>query len=196
MDFDKKIEFIRSSVEHVEKRIEVMDQKASILMAIQAGYFILITTLLKDFVGIFNVTQQTSLLIGIFSYAFLFASFLFSFYIVYYLIMTIRPGEGIIQNKITEEVTGKIPVANYIFWFKNKGKYLTDEEYLHIVDNLSDQDVLDNYKKTHFTGLQLLSKKYAFYRQAIKAMNYFIILNVIGVTILFGYSFIEFIRNV
>lgn len=193
MDLDKKIEFIKSSVEHVEKRIEVMDQKASILMAIQAGYFVLISTILKDFVGIFDVSKDTPLLVGIFYYLFLFIGFLFSFYIVYYLIMTIRPGEGIIQNRMTEEVTGKIPVSNYIFWFKNKGKYLTDDEYLNIVESLTEDDILDNYKKTHFTGLQLLSKKYAFYRKAIKAMNYFIVLNVIGVTLVFCYSFIDFL---
>lgn len=193
MKIDEKIEFIKGALEHVESRIAIMDQKASILMAIQAGFFVLITTVIKDYVGIFNNIKKTPLFIGYVSYGTLLIGLILSFFVVYYLILTIRPGKGLITNTITDEVTGKVPVINYLFWFKNKGEYLTDEKYLHMLDNLTKEDILNNYKKSHFTGLQLLSKKYHFYRKAIKGMNLFILLNFLGVCILVGNSFINYL---
>ena len=79
---NRKYEFLTFAIEHVEKRIALMDQKASILMAIMGGFYVLIVSLLKDFVGIFQL-DHTHVWVNASAYLFLIIGLLITFRVVY-----------------------------------------------------------------------------------------------------------------
>lgn len=180
----ERIEFLRFAIEHVEKRIALMDQKASILMAIMGGFYVLIVALLKDFVGLFN--SGTVLWLNVLLYLFLIIGLILTFIVVYLLLMTIRPRKGIFQKDMQLE---RMKIKNPIFWFS--GGVTNLDYYESTINHLQDQDIYENLKMQHYTSLQLVERKYYYYRQSINFMNKLIIYNSTGVVLFLMYSLID-----
>ncbi|MDG4866439.1 hypothetical protein P8631_00225 [Guyparkeria sp. 1SP6A2] len=167
-----KAEFLKTALEYSEKRIEVIDQKASILMAIQAGYFVLVSTVAKGVLGGDSSFDESAVAMALF-YFFLIVSFSLAFFVVYFLIMTIRPGRS---KKIDLEGSLSCP-GGYVLWFKDNGKSLTSKDYSLSVDQLSHDGMVENLKMAHFSSLSLLKKKYYYYRFSTLGMRWFVGLN-------------------
>ncbi|MCA1031379.1 hypothetical protein LCL95_10110 [Bacillus timonensis] len=182
---NEKIEFTRGALEHAEKRIELMDQKASILMAIQAGFYVFIVTVIKDFLGGISGITKLSKWVGIGTYAFLIISLFFTFIVIFYLLRTIRPRKSVLKNKAPVRST---PASNYIYWFDKNVSNTNQLEYNKRFDALTEEDMIENLKRAHLASLQLVELKYIFYRKAMKWMDYLILWNMIGVFILMGIS--------
>ncbi|RWZ50165.1 hypothetical protein EQV77_17500 [Halobacillus fulvus] len=170
----RKFEFLTYAIQHVENRIALMDQKASILMAIMGGFYVLIVSLLKDFVGLFQ-TGDTGILLKISAYIFLIIGLLITFIVVYYLLMTIRPRKGMIHKMELD----RMPIQRPIFWFNNGATEINT--YQPRMDQLDEVDMYENLKVAHFTGLQLVKRKYFYYRKSISWMNVLIVYNSVGV---------------
>lgn len=183
--FDQKVEFIKSALEHAERRIGILDQKASILMAIQGGFLVLVLALFKDYLGnYFQLFEETKQL-QIISNLFVFISLSLTFYVIILLVLTIRPKLKFFSRSMPY---APIEANNYIFWFdRNRGNLVT-HTYEDAFNQLSEEDILNNYKKAHLTSLRLVERKYKFYRKAIDGMNYLIIWNVSGILFLLVFT--------
>jgi len=177
ISFEQKVDFLRSALEHAEKRIEILDQKASILMAIQGGFLVLILTLFKDYFGGYKNLISGGEEFKIIANIFVIISLVLTFYVIILLILTIRPKVKFLSSNMPY---APIKADNYIFWFNKNSFNLRTHRYEEAVSQLTEEDIIDNYKKAHLTSLRLVERKYKFYRKAIDGMNYLLIWNVLG----------------
>lgn len=156
---------------YVEHRIEMLDQKADILMAIAGGMYVLVLTAVNLIVGglsapgLHGWTQIVLFgLLGI--------GLIVSFRTIQLLVLTLRPGD----------IRGRSPVREgvghdrYLMW---PSAEITENvaEYLARVHSLTSEEIVLNLAKTHHNSLVMVERKYRFYRSAVRGMHAVIILS-------------------
>ena len=160
------IDFLEYGVSHLENRINLLDNKASIFIAIQTGLIAFFTYIIKEVFWIENHSE-----INLFSCIALGGALIIFSINFLLLINVIRPkGFSFGLGYDSKE----FEVDNYIFWF-NKEFPNTSEEYKEMINTLDLSKIRENYEKTHFTDLELLRNKYVFYRKAVSGMKLLIL---------------------
>lgn len=172
---NQRVKFLKDALSYLEARINLVDNKASILIAIQGGIFALITYVTKEF--FWTATPST---INCVSYIILAIDFLIMILTILLLVQTIRPGKWFFGLEVPLD---KMKIEGYVMWFDN-GFPQTADDYERRIDSLDLKRILANYKKAHHTTLQLVKKKYGYYRWATFGMKVMIVYSAIGLGIL------------
>jgi len=156
MEQAAKSDLLRFAISFIENRIQIVDNKASILLAIQAGFFGIMTwTVEKLFLS------HGILLIP--SYILVIVTAVFAVIIIGFLLQTIRPSRRYLCLYASlVELDGK----KGIIWGRSKA-ILDDKEFLQRVSELSDDEIELEYKSTLFAVQQLVDRKYASYRREV-----------------------------
>jgi len=160
------IDFLKDGVSHLENRINLLDNKASIFIAIQTGLIAFFTYIIKEIFLIDNTSK-----LNLFSHIALGVALIIFSMIVLLLINVIRP-KGFSFNLGYD--FKKFEVDNYIFWF-NKKFPNSPEAYKEMINTLDLSKIRENYEKAHFTDLELIRNKYVFYRMAVFGMKLLIL---------------------
>ena len=170
------IDFLKDGVAYLENRIALIDNKASILIAVQGVFFAVLTYIIKE---VFLTTHQLNINVG--SYVVLGGAFVIFILTVLLLLQTIRPSKMIVRLDIP---FNKMEVENYIMWFDGNKFPATPDSYRSKISTLDLSKIKGNYEKVHFTTLQLLRNKYRFYRWAALGMKLLVLWSAIGITVL------------
>lgn len=171
----KVIEFLRDSVTHLENRINLVDNKADILLAVQG---VLIGSLTYAVNEIF-ITHQSST-INTVSYIFLAVSFFLFTVVALLLLQTIRPSRKFFGLNVPFT---EMQINNYVMWPKHNFPS-APENYISTLEGFNDSSIRQNYFKLHFTTLQLVRNKYRPYRWATLAMKISVVWIFLGVIVL------------
>jgi len=165
------IEFLKYALSHIENRIVIVDNKASILIGVQGIFFAIFTYIINDVFMARNQLCARIVLGGAF------AIFIIT---IVLLLQTIRPSKNILGSGID---LNDMEVHDYILWFDDKfPKRAAD--YLQKTNTLDLSKIKKNYQKAHFIVLQLLRKKYKYYKWATVGMKLLVLWTAIGITIL------------
>jgi hypothetical protein len=152
-----KFDLLRFSISYTENRIQLVDNKAGILMAIQAGLFGIITwTVDKLFLS------RDVLVIP--SYVLMIVTAVFAVVIMGFLLQTIRPVKWFLSLYAGIR---KLDGNKGIMWGLSKS-LLDDEEFPKKMLELSDDEIELEYVSTLFAVRQLVVRKYTAYRHAVQ----------------------------
>ena len=173
------IDFLKYAIDYLENRIAIVDNKASILIAVLGVFFALLTYIIKE---IFLTTYQSN--INVVGYIVLGGAFIIFILSVLLLLQTIRPSKMIFGLDIPIK---KMKVENYIMWFYDD-EYdefpTTSDNYRDKINALDLSKIKENYEKVHFITLQLVRNKYRFYRWAAVGMKLLVLWSAICIIVL------------
>ena len=168
----EKIDFLKYSIDHLEKRIALVDNKASILIA-SLGVFV---------VAILYVMERIFEL----QYVLVFIGLAIYLAIVLLIFLAMRPTKCFLSLRVSPINPS---VKKYVMWsgdhFPLSKK--TDEDYREYEKNIRElgpTDILNNYKKTHFITLQLIERTYRYYRWAVLLMKILVLWSALSLAIL------------
>jgi len=164
---NENIDFLKANLSQLESRISLVDNKASILVAIQVGFLGLFGLLMKT-VFLDNPQLDTPVALVVFVFS-------TSIVVIILLLQTIQPARMVFWYKV-DLFKKKLP-DDYLMWFTEKK---TKEEYFANVDKLNDSKILENLKLSNHIHVELLRKKYQAYRFAIFSMKILVIGTAIG----------------
>jgi hypothetical protein len=170
------IDFLKYAVTHLENRIAIIDNRASILIAVQGIFFALLTYIIKE---VFLTTYQSNIDVAI--YVVLGGAFVIFILTVLLLLQTIRPSKMFVGLSAS---FNKMEVENYVMWFDDDKFPTTPDNYSNKINTLDLSKIKGNYEKAHFIALQLVRNKYRFYRWAVLGMKLLVLWSAIGITIL------------
>lgn len=171
-DNKDKVDFLKYSIEHLEKRIALIDNKANILIVSLGVFFVAILYVMEKIFELQSVLVLISLAIYL--------------AIILLLFLAMRPTKCFLSLKV-KPVRPK--VEKYIMWPDNNFPLSTKtdvdyKEYANKIDGLELTDILNNYKKTHFITLQLIDRTYKYYRWAVLFMKILVLWSAISLVIL------------
>lgn len=172
---DKRIDFLKDSIAHLENRISIVDNKASILFAVVGVLLGSLTYAVKEIFLVDSIYQIKS-----YGYIVLGGAYLLFTIVALLLIQTIRPAKRFFSLKV---LTQKMNVGNYVMWFDGEFPF-TPENYLERIQQLDDEAIKKNYYKQHFVSLQLVRNKYIPYTWATIGMKLLIIWSFVGILLL------------
>ncbi len=147
--------YLANALDHLEKRIQFVDSKVSILLALQGGLFLVFSLIVKEVFfdsQFFLVRLLARSVIGI--YFWLLIAFGLK------CIQIIRPSDSLWTARISMK---RITVPFDILWPSTK-TYEDPETFKKKISELSDDTMLQNYTSAILIRLQLLNKKYNRYR--------------------------------
>jgi len=153
-----KLDFLEYAVTHLENRIGLLDKIASILIAIQTGFFVLVAFVLKYVLG------GDTLYFQVVGYTFLLGLVLITALVIILLIWTIRPTKNVLGLKTHVD---RLNEDENVMWFSDKFPQSAE----HYKERVESPNIQGNYENAHFVALQLLKKKYACYRWAVLLMK-------------------------
>lgn len=181
-NYGHQIQFLQHALDYLEHRIEITDQKVSIFMAIQAGVYVFVLTIVKDVIGSPKELYGENLIFAWFIIIYLIISLGLTFLTVNYMIQVIRPtNQKRIENeqaKVSSELKFR-PDENYIMWMVNQNVKPYDE-YQRIIANLDEEVILKNLQNAHYMSLKILEKKYKNYRKSVNFMKISVLVISIG----------------
>ncbi|WP_297519737.1 hypothetical protein [Thermococcus sp.] len=155
------IEFLKYAHTLLENRINMLDQKANILIGTQTLFFSVFAYFVKNIIEkeLQNKAHNFSL-IRIVSIG---EAIIFTITLML-LLLTLRPTWGLKMRNI--KLSKLSNGSNYVIWFSRTFPQ-SFQDYKQKVDNLTKDDILENYERAHFTALQLIRAKYKYYRWAV-----------------------------
>jgi hypothetical protein len=174
----KKIEFLKFEIEYLEKRIDLVDKKASFLIAILTFYSSIIYYLLSR-QGVFEALasfNQNCLI----SWLFL-GLLIFFVFIILLLLQTIRVTKLFSKNLKLDD---RDEDENYVMW-PTKDYPRSFKRYAKIINNLSSGDIIKNLSKTAHIKLLLIEEKYKRYVLAHLLIKIFILITSLIILFLF-----------
>ena len=175
-ELDKLVaKFLKDALSYLEDRIKLVDNKASILIAIQGGLFALVAWVTKEVFW-----TKTPSIINCASYIFIAIDFIIMILTILLLVQTIRPGKWFFGLEVPID---KRQEKGYVMWFED-GFPRSMEDYRERIDSLDQGRIRANYEKAHYTTLQLVRRKYSCYRWAVVGMKVMIVFSMIGLGIL------------
>ena len=175
---ENKVDFLKYNISYLENRIRFIDNKASLLIAIQGGFLGLLMVVFKQ---IFPKCHTSN--IEPIGYMVVGGAFLIIVITIFTLVMTIRPTKCPFSLEIDLLPEGE--VTNHVMWFNDKDGFPNSvEDYNKRIDSLKALDFLDNYKRTHFILLQLIRKKYRYYRWCILLIKIVVVWSAVGFAII------------
>lgn len=167
--------FLKDAVTYLENRINLVDNKASILIAAQGVFFGLLTYIVKE---VFWTKNPSS--INAVSYVVLGGAFVIFIVTVLLLLQTIRPTKKFFGLRVPFT---RMEIENYVMWPDDEFP-TTPEDYENKVNKLDSLKIKENYEKVHFITLQLVRNKYRVYGWAVVGIKLLVLWTAVGVTIL------------
>jgi hypothetical protein len=169
------IDFLKYGITYLENRIAVVDNKASILIAVQGVFFAVFTYLIKE---LFLAMHQA--IINLVSYVVLGGAFVIFILVVLALLQTIRPSRKIFGLGVPFD---DMEIENYIMWFGD-GFPTTSDNYSKGVGALALPSIRRNCEKVHFITLQLVRRKYKVCGWAAVGMKVLVSWCTVGIIVL------------
>jgi hypothetical protein len=169
------VEFLKDALTYLEARINLIDNKASIFIAIQGGIFAIITYVIKEVFW-----TDTPSIISSVCYASLILDSILAAFAILLLVQTIRPTETIF---ILKGHLNQVKMEGYVMW-PNHEFPQTAEDYIAKIASLDISKIKANYENAHFTALQIIRNKYKYYRWAVFLMKFMILFSAIEIGIL------------
>ena len=166
-------EFSTFTISYLENRISLVDQKASIIIALQTLLVGLVTFVFKEYaLSIIStvyrhygfIFQATSIIVGLIP--------------IMYCLQIIRPSDWPFGQPNTKEKH-----INILMWF-SRDQYLSFEELLKILKKNHSATFLESLTKTQHMCLQLLNLKYRYYRLAV-GLTLSYVLFILGAFVIF-----------
>jgi hypothetical protein len=159
---EKSIEFLKYAIEHIEKRIGLIDNKASLLIAIEAALLVLGTFMLKWLFG------EDCPEVGFIPCAVILTVLALTVFTVLWLIWAIKPTKCLFSLKVA---LPKVKVERQILWpiedFPSSA-----EGYKDAVNEFDwPKDHLENYERAHYVLAHHVKEKYKHYDLAILVMK-------------------------
>ena len=179
-----RIDFLKYAIDYIEKRISLVDNKASCLIAIQGGFFALViygmgkmfpegcgfwSRFLSDLniaVG-FGITALTTLL----------------------LLGTLRPTIWLLGFWVEPETLG----VEHPFLWPTKTFPKSGKEYERAATELDLEKIEKNCRSRHYVCLQLLRRKYSYYRWAIMLIKILVLWSIVGLAMGFSLRLFDMI---
>lgn len=178
MNRESKIDFYKYTHTHLENRIQFLDQKASIMIGVLS--IVMGSVIVESVVSMIKSKKQFHLLgIDWMTYVWLSTNIIFMLVILYLLLCVVKPSS---RDKLP-----KYRKVKYLMWHSPKD-FQEDglENYIDGMDSLSDNDVVENYKKIIYISKFLLHKKYKNYGNAMNLLKKLIVIDsliIIGLII-------------
>ena len=169
------VEFLKYAITYIEARIDLIDNKASILIAIQGGIFAIITYVIKEVFW----TDTPSIFSSV-GYASLILDSILAASAILLLVQTIRPSNDIFSLK---GHLNQVKMEGYVMW-PNDEFPQSAEDYRTKVALLDLSKIKANYENTHFIALQNVRRKLKYYRRAVFLMKLMILFSAIEIGIL------------
>lgn len=171
---DDSERLLRDSIEYLQQRLNFVNDKANIFVALQTGLFVVLTWLFGTFFLPFDsrpVILSVQLL-------YLLMNFGFIIVIVALLLQTIRPSDGYLSLK-----TNVTPLnTKGVMW---PGEEIPDEEtFTETVESLTQSDINRELAGTVYVLQQLVKNTYQTYRWSILLMKVQIIVVPSGFALL------------
>lgn len=159
------LDFLKYAISHVEQRIQLIDNKAGLLMGIQGGFFVLVMFTFKE---LFSKGDKGSLGAGV--YVAILIAFVSAVWAIMLLVMTIKPVKKFCDLEVKVE---EGDCENYVMWKRHGFPESADEyrERLEVVKAGAPLEVEKNYEEVYFVKLQIIKRKYRYYNRAIKVMR-------------------------
>ena len=155
------IEFLKYGIDYSENRISIVDNKASILIAVQTLLFGLFVFIMKE---VFWSIDHP--LIKPASYVVLGVAFVIFVITVILLLQAICPSKRFLQKIIPIKDKEK-DIENYVMWLDKYNISLKSwEDYREKINKFTLKEIKENYEKSHHISLQLVYNKYKFYPYA------------------------------
>ena len=153
---DELIEFLKDAYTILESRINMLDNKANILIGTQTLFFSVFSYFVKSVIEkeIGNTVHNLIVLVSIGEVI------IFSITLML-LLLTLRPTWKLKMSDIKSHNMPK-----YVLWFSETFPH-SFQDYEKTVISLTKKDMLKNYQRAHFTALQLIRVKYMYYRWAV-----------------------------
>lgn len=170
---DLRVRFLKDALTYLEARIKLIDNKASIFIAIQAGLFALITYTTTELFW----TEELSIIKSV-TYAFLAADFVIMSLTILLLVQTIRPSRGLLSLEIPLD---QMEMEDYVMWPQKGGFPKSAKDYRTRIESLDLSRIRANYERAHYITLQLIRIKYRYYRWAAFGMKCMVLWSAIGV---------------
>ena len=176
---DKIINFLRYVINYLENRIDLVDKKASILIAVLGIVFASFTYIIKEM--FWNGTSTDIITSTIFALSLVIFLITLSL-----LIQSIRPSKWFLGLHVPFD---DMNIENYVMWpYHHSDDYFpsTSLDYWQRINKIKSNplEIEKNYGKLHFITLQLIRRKYKFYRWATLSMKIWIAYSILGMTIL------------
>ncbi len=172
-----RIDFLKYAIDYVEKRISLVDNKASCLIAIQGGFFALVTygmgKILPEGSGCWlQFVSDLNIAVG----------FGIMALTTLLLVGTLRPTRWLLGFWVKPDELG---IEQPFLWpskeFPQSGK-----EYEEAASELDLEKIEKNCRNRQYVCLQLLRKKYRYYRWAIMLIKILVLWSVVGLVM--GFS--------
>lgn len=170
-----RVKFSKDLLTYLENRINMLDNKASILIAIQGGLGALITWVTKEVFWTDTLPMIKSV-----SYIILAVDFSIMFLTILLLTQVIRPSKKFFGLRVPLD---KMKVEGYVMW-PDDGFPKSEEDFRIKIASLDSSKIQENYNKANYTALQLVRLKYGYYRYAASCLKIMIALSALGLFIL------------
>ena len=164
--------FSYNVITYLENRISLLDNKASILLAIQTLFIGVIYYIAKDY-----SLPQLQHNLYLYFYSFLYLSTIIFIRSIYLLLQTIRPTKRLSAKVDTENI------SESLMWFK-KNDQIDFEEFKGRIKQNDKDSFLNSLIVTQYKCIQLNKLKYNYYRKAMRLIRIYLLLNFIGFSII------------
>lgn len=174
-------DFLKDIQDSTEERIKFLDNKASLLLAIQTAVSIFVFFFVKDvFISLDepDITRFSILFLTIFT--------LLTALIILFIIQTIKPTSKLFAFNVEPDYNIKY-CNNHLMWynqFMEKTNTISKKKFLYIYDNISKEDIISNYKCKIYILFQLIHRKYIYYDKAVWLMKINVCVLIMGVVLL------------
>jgi len=177
MEEPTRLDKIEKSINYLENRIVLLDNKASVLLAaitLYLGFLVyLYDTIIPKY---FDSPPQ------IWSVSFLGISFVFFIIIFIGLLMVVRPTKKIFSRRTDSSKVSWDNIKLYS-WYDST---FPDNfhSYQERINGLTTEDIKGNIYRTHFIILNRIRNKYKYYRNSVFIIKYMISFNVLSIILL------------
>lgn len=172
---DFVVDFLKDSIAYLVNRIQIVDNKANIMLAVEGVLLGSLTYVVNEF-----FLKGSSHSLAIWSCIVLVAAFVLFTATASLLLQAIRPARLFFGLKVPFT---KMPLEKYVMWYSPEFPS-TPEDYTKIIDSLDSTDIKKNYYKQHFISLQLVRYKYRAYALATSGLKALVVWIFVGIALL------------
>lgn len=169
---DRRRDFLQFSIDYLQRRLDFVNNKANIFIAIQTGLFITIIWLLGSF--FLPTTQRGPTVETIALFLFLLVNFIFVIAVVALLLQTVRPSAtylSLFTDIDTLDTSG-------VMW--PSSTVPEPDVFIDRVDSLSEENINRELVGTIYALQQLVDRTYKSYRWAVLLMKIQVIVVPLG----------------
>jgi hypothetical protein len=165
-------DFFQNILLHLENRVEMVDNRSNIFLAVAIGLLVALGYVVKEF--FYNV----------YGYAFLGAHIVFSLIVCLLFLQVIRPSRYVFFGSADPKY--RLGSDKYIFWPEKaqRSRRNNPSEFKKFIESFNDKDILENYKEVVHVELQIVEAKYKFYVWAVNLFKVLALFDMISAILL------------